>query len=97
MIFFYNKFDSIQFVLRFFVESKFDPEWTVVTIIQAIYLMNCMLLYTATESTGPFLDLFACAYLKIVQKRFKQLGQFQNSLSFSDVRECIILHQKTLQ
>ena len=90
--------------IRFFFEAKYDPEFTIVSIIQTIYMMGILILYTGLETIGPFMILFACGYLKVIQRRFEGMSKtvetyphLPNSLSYADIRHCIIFHQKILK
>ena len=89
---------------RFFFEVKYDPEFTIVSIIQIIYQMDILILYAGLETVGPFVILFACGYLKVIQRRFEEISKSVEtdshslaSLSYADIRNCIIFHQKILK
>lgn len=83
---------------------KYDPEFTLVAILQAIYLADVIILFSAIETAGAFLILFSAAYFKIIQKRLEgfknSLGtnlQVADSLDYNEIRECVIFHQKVLE
>ena len=94
-----------MFCNRFFFEAKFDPEWTAVTTFQVMYAIDMTALLSGLETVGPFLALYACAGLKVVCNRFEEMSQSsvesvsstRDILSFTEVRDCIIFHQKVLK
>ena len=87
---------------RFFTEVKYEPEFTLLNILQLLALIDAIIILTAFETVGILLVLFAAGYFKVMQRRLEYINitedrNLQIRVTDSDMKNCIIFHQKILQ